>query len=241
MNIPPLLRQLGLSKNAAVVYIALIETGASTIARIASQAGIQRPLVYKVLPELLNFGLIAKAPRGKRTYYHALSPTKLRGLHRTLDVALDTALPALEERFLASGERPRITYLEGRVGIVSVYEDIIESLPKGGVFYRYSSGTKTKKHEYYVPKDYRAKRDAKKLERYVITNKLTAAKKTSRMERAVKSIPLDAGLFSYNITQLIYGTKIAFVDYNTESAIIIDNAVIAAFQGQLFKLLYQRL
>ena len=241
MNTSVLLRQLGLSKNAALAYLALVDLGTASIARIALESGVQRPLVYKVLPELLGMGLVAKAPHGKRTHYSALSPTKLRNLHRTLDAALDSALPALEERYLASGERPRITYLEGRAGIVSVYADIIETLPKGGVFYRYSSGNKVKKNEYYVPKDYRAKRDAKKLERYVITNKQTASKKTSRLERAVKVIPEGSDLFAYNITQLIYGSKVAFVDYNTESAIVIENPVIAAFQERLFKLLYQRL
>lgn len=241
MNTSTLLRQLGLSKNAALVYLSLLNLGPASIARISAESGVQRPLVYKVLPELLSMGLAAKAPRGKRTHYSALSPARLRNLHRTLDAHLDLALPALEERFLASGARPHITYLEGRAGIVSVYEDIIETLPKEGIFYRYSSGSKTKKHEYYVPKDYRAKRDAKKLERYVITNKQTASKKSSRLERAVKVIPEGSDLFTYNITQLIYGTKVAFVDYNTESAIIIENPVIAAFQERLFKLLYQRL
>lgn len=241
MNTSILLQQLGLSKNGALAYLALVDLGPATIARIAAESGVQRPLIYKVLPELFNMGLVAKAPRGKRMHYSALSPTKLRNLHRTLDVALDSALPALEKRYLASGERPHITYLEGRAGIVAVYEDIIETLPKGGIFYRYSSGSKAKKNEYYVPKDYRAKRDAKKLERYVITNKQTAAKKSSRLERAVKIIPEGSDLFTYNITQLIYGNKVAFVDYNTESAIIIENPVIAAFQERLFKLLYQRL
>ena len=62
-----------------------------------------------------------------------------------------------------------------------------------------------------------------------------------QLERAVKVIPEGSDLFAYNVTELIYGTKIAFVDYNTESAFIIENPVIAAFQERLFKLLYQRL
>lgn len=236
-----LLRQLGLSKNATLVYLALLKSGPETIARIAINAGIERPLVYKALPELVKGGLMAKAPRGKRSYYSARSPGKLRELLSALTTSLEHTLPTLEERFALSGDRPHVTYLEGRTGIVSVYEDIIETLPRGGVFYRYSSGLGARKHEHYVPKDYRAKRDAKKLERYVITNKQTAARKSSRLERAVKSIPEGSDLFAYNVTELIYGTKTAFVDYNTESAIIIENPIIAKFQERLFKLLYQRL
>ena len=161
-----LLRQLGLTNNAALVYLALLSSGPETIARIAAVAKIARPLVYSALPELLANGLVAKAPRGKRTYYSASSPSKLKELHGALLASLERALTRLEERFLLSGDRPRVTYLEGRIGIVSVYEDILKTLPVGGVFYRYSSGVGAKKHEYYVPKNYRTKRDAKKLERY---------------------------------------------------------------------------
>ena len=177
MKTETLLLQLGLSRNATRTYLTLLGLGPESIARIAGTAGLARPLVYKALPELLEKGLVAKTPRGKRTYYSARSPEKLKELQRVLAVSLDESLPALSERFALSGERPSVTYLEGRVGIVAVYEDILETLPQGGVFYRYSSGVGARKHEYYVPKNYRAKRDAKKLERYVITNKQTAARK----------------------------------------------------------------
>ena len=97
------------------------------------------------------------------------------------------------------------------------------------------------KRDYYVPKNYQARRDAKRLERYVITNKSTLARKPSKLERAIRMIPHGTDLFAYDITQLIYWPKIAFVDYNTETSVIIENPIIAKFQERLFKLLYQRL
>jgi len=221
--------------------MALLEGGPETIAGIAQRARIDRPLVYRVIPDLLSKGLIAKAPKGKRTYYSARSPETLKRLHDEIGSALLESLPKLEQRFERGGKRPRVTYLEGREGIVAVYEDILKTLPPGGVFYRYSSSANERKRGFYVPKNYRAERDAKKLERYVITNKQNALRKTPSLEFAVKSVPLDSDLFAYNITQLIYGSKIAFVDYNTETAIIIENPIIAKFQERLFKLLYQKL
>lgn len=241
MNIQKLLRHLGLEGHTGNIYLALLETGPETVAGIARKAKIERPLVYHALPELLAKGLIAKAPKGKRTYYSALSPAKLGLMFDELGLELRRSLPILEERFAKSGDRPHVTYLEGRQGIVAVYEDIIATLPSGGVFYRYSSAKEVRNKEYYVPKNYVARRDAKKLERYVITNKESAARKSRRAERAMKVIPPGSDLFAYNITELIYGPKIAFVDYNTETAVIIENPVIAQFQERLFKLLYQRL
>ena len=241
MNIRNLLTQLGLTHHAGEVYVALLHSGQQTVANIARNANIERPLVYRALPILLSKSLVAKYPKGKRMYYGALSPSKLRTLVDELHVGLDLVLPDLDKHFASANQRPGVTFLEGRQGIISVYEDIIDTLPSEGVFYRYSSSKSPRRRNHYVPKNYQARRDAKKLERFVITNKTNAARKSDRLERAVKTIPQGADLFEYDITQLIYGNKIAFVDYNTETAVIIENPAIAAFQTRLFKLFYQRL
>lgn len=240
MDTEKIFRRLGLGKHESEVYIALLEGGPLTIAAIAKKAHIERPLVYAVIPDLLEQGLIMKVPKGKRYFYSARSPQVLSQLHSAAGEELARSLPSLEARFIKTEKRPEVTYLEGREGIISVYEDILNTLPHGGVFYRYSSSTSDRK-KIYVPKNYSGRRDAKRIERYVITNKFTAAKKKKKLELSVKALPVGADLFEYNITQLIYGPKIAFVDYNSETAVVIENRVIAQFQERLFKLFYQRL
>ena len=66
-------------------------------------------------------------------------------------------------------------------------------------------------------------------------------KKKPRLERAIKVVPPKYGLFDFGITQLIYGDKIAFIDYNTDTATIIENPVIARFQATLFKIMFDQL
>lgn len=236
-----LLRQLGLSKRGAVIYLALLKHGESSVAEIARNAQMLRPLVYRALPSLIEHGLVAKAPRGKRTLYVALSPHRLEELWEETGKTFRETIPKLAEFYRTQEERPNVMVLKGRKGIVAVYEDILATLPKGGIFYRYSSAKGARRQDYYVPTNYRARRDAKRLERYVITSYATAVRKRPMLERAVKTIPQGADLFAYDITELIYGPKTAFVDYNTETAIIIENPIIAKFQERLFKLLYQRL
>lgn len=240
MDIQKIFRRLGLAKHESEVYMALLEAGPLTIAGIAQKAHIDRPLVYRVIPDLLEKGLIAKSPKGKRVFYGARSPQVLNRLHDEAGQELARSIPHLEARFIKTEKRPQVTYLEGREGIIAVYEDILNTLPAGGVFYRYSSSTSDRK-KIYVPKNYTGRRDAKRIERYVITNKFTATKKKKALELSVKALPHGADLFEYNITQLIYGPKIAFVDYNSETAVVIDNPIIAQFQERLFKLFYQRL
>jgi sugar-specific transcriptional regulator TrmB len=240
-DISGLLQQLGLSRHGAAIYLALLEHGEGSVAEIARNSRVLRPLVYRALPSLIERGLIGKVPRGKRTLYAALSPARLEELWEETGKTFREVIPKLAESYTAQAKRPTVIVLRGRSGIISVYEDILATLPRGGIFYRYSSAKEARREGLYVPKDYRTRRDAKQLERYVITSKTSAARKSSRLERAIKTIPPSSDLFAYNITQLIYGTKIAFIDYNTETAVILENPIIAKFQERLFKLLYQRL
>jgi hypothetical protein len=54
-------------------------------------------------------------------------------------------------------------------------------------------------------------------------------------------MPEDIGPFDYNITQIIYGNRVAFIDYNSETAMIIESKSIADFQTRIFKSLYKGL
>jgi sugar-specific transcriptional regulator TrmB len=241
MDILKLCRHLGLSPHAAETYLALLALGQGTVAVIAREAKIDRPLVYRVLPELLTLGLIARTTKGKRQEYAAMPPERLRELYQQLGTDLERSFPIMRARYDRAKHTSSVKQLSGARGIVAAYDDVVNSLPVGATFYRYSSSKTPRKREQYVSKNYTARRDAKKLERFVITNKENAQKKRSKLERAVKSVPLGADLFAYDITEIIYGDKIAFIDYGKETATIIENREIAQFQERLFKLLYQRL
>ncbi len=54
-------------------------------------------------------------------------------------------------------------------------------------------------------------------------------------------IPLSEDPFVYDIASLIYGDKVAFVDYKEETALVIDNPRFAKFQERLFRSLFKRL
>lgn len=241
MDILSLCRRLGLSLHAGETYLALLALGSGTVAAIAREAKIERPLVYRVLPELMSLGLIARVTKGKRQEYSPMPPERLKELYLKLGTDLEQAFPLMRSRYEKAKNASHVKQLSGVNGIVAVYDDIVECMPIGGTFYRYSSSKTPRKRDQYVSKSYAVKRDAKKLERFVITNKANAEKKRSKLERAVKTVPLGTDLFSYDITEIIYGDKVAFIDYGKETATIIENKEIARFQERLFKLLYQRL
>lgn len=61
-----------------------------------------------------------------------------------------------------------------------------------------------------------------------------------RLERDIIVIPKEYDEFDQDVTMTIYGDKVVYIDYSSESSIIIDNAMIADSQKKLFKLLYKK-
>lgn len=236
-----ILSRIGLTGHQSDVYLSLVELGPSLVAKISEQTGLHRPTVYQALHELELSGLVTTSPRGKQKLYNAEPPEKLQGLLTHLAENFSSILPQLNKAYSSHSKKPIVKYLTGRAGIQFVYADIIETLPKDGVFYRFSSRKDTTRGDYYLPPNYRKIRDQKRLQRFVISNVPASRLKKPRLERALKVIPPKYDLFAYDITEIIYSDKIAYIDYNTETAFIVENPLVAEFQRKIFKLMYELL
>lgn len=241
MKLDSVFALIGLDQSHAAVYETLVRRGPLTVAELARGAKLHRPAAYRAIGRLEEEGLVARVLKGKRVHFAAQSPDKLDSRMEEARHASATLLLGLKDEFDKRKKAPEVTVGRGRSGIKNVYDDIIRTLPRGGVFYRYSSGKRPRARHAYVPERYEARRDAKRLERYVITNKRSSALKAQKLERYIKIIPAEFDRFEYDITLLVYKDKIAYVDYASETAITIRNAAIAEFQQKLFKLLFSKL
>jgi len=233
--------KLGLSEKEASVYMALVELGPSTVSDISRKTSLHRPTIYQLLPNLIERELVSRSTRGKKKIFVAESPERLKKIAESITEEVSTFIPHLKSIYSSREKKPLVKFLEGKKGVTSVTEDILESLPRGSVFYRYSAIKTAEQTDKYLPKDYRKRRDNKGLERLVITNEKIAKGKKPRLEREIKILPSEEGLFDYDVTEIIYGDKIAFLDYNSETALLVENKKIAEFQKALFKSLYKRL
>ncbi|PIR46576.1 MAG: hypothetical protein COV07_03535, partial [Candidatus Vogelbacteria bacterium CG10_big_fil_rev_8_21_14_0_10_45_14] len=238
MEIGEILKKIGLNDKEAAIYIALLENGPLTISGIAKTSHLHRPAVYQILPELEKRGLVSVSIKGKLKYYVAEPPTKLKTLLENLNESLESALPDLEASYKSREDKPKVKYFKGKDGIGQVFMDLVTSLNRNDTYYRYTSNTDLEKTEKYLPKNYRVIRDQKQLQRYIINNADSAKQRGPKLDRDVKVVPPESDLFDYEVSMLIYGDKIAFLDFNTETAITIENKHIAEFQRKLFKLIY---
>ncbi len=232
------LNKLGLNKYQVAIYLSLIERGAMTVAGIAKASGLYRPVVYKSLPSLENIGLIGIVNKGKQKHYVAQSPEHLRQLVQDINSELEQSLPELERDFAIQGQQPIVKFFYGKKGISLIFRDLVTSLPRESVYYRFTSNKDLEQVVKYLPRGYKETRDRKLLDRFVINNETAAKQEKTKLGREVKTIPEELDAFDYDINQIIYGNKVAFLDFNSDTAILIENKKIADLQRAIFKMLY---
>lgn len=244
MKTKNIFQQLGMTENEVRVYKALLSLGVSSITSIKKRTHMHRPSVYRALDSLNASNLVSHVPKGKRTLYSAQSPSLLKTRLVEHMEKLEEEIVPLERLYEKHPQKPSVTFHEGRSAVGQAYLEIPHRLEKGGVFYRYSSrdvkgrGGQINKR---TLNQYRQERDKKQLERYVITSVASFKKKKPEMDRSIKVVPPDFDLFEHDISQVIYGNHILLIDYNSDTAIEIENPTMAHFQKKIFQLLFKLL
>src|SRR3989339_150286 len=127
-----LIRELGhfgLSEKEASVYLASLELGPSPVQDISRKGKVNRATTYVMIESLMNRGLMSSFVRGKKRYYAAETPDRLRAVLRMQRKELDqkeqefeTVFPMLAALYNAEGAKPQIRYLEGVEGVKTVRE-----------------------------------------------------------------------------------------------------------------------
>ncbi|MEZ4194842.1 MAG: helix-turn-helix domain-containing protein [Candidatus Paceibacterota bacterium] len=235
-----ILIKLGIPAPEADIYLSLLHRGGMKIAEISRVTGINRPRLYRLLPQMIEDGFVSEASRGKQKIYVPAHPVRLRELHENLQKDFEETLPDLEHLYEGRSKRPLIRHFSGKNCIKKIFHEMVVTMKPKDTVYRYSSPPRKHKGEDYLPKGYREIRDKKQLERLVISGAWYAEGKKSRLERHIK-ILTDFDERDFEVTTLIYKNKVIIIDYGAESGILIESAEIARFQRAIFMQLYKRL
>lgn len=226
----------GLSDQQSAIWFALAERGAMHISDIAACTKLHRPAVYKNLAILIKIDLIDIVKKPGRKHYMTTSVRKLEAHRAAHDSMFARRIKTLGVRE-ASAAPTDIRIFHGRK-IEEVWKMLAE-LPKGSIFYRYDAYAPTISPGKFIPKEYLENISKHGLERFVITNQsLRKAQYKKRIECASKMLPGSFDSFQQGISQFIFGNKIAFIDFTTETAYVIENSAFANYQLRLFQYLY---
>ncbi len=115
------LEALGLNQKEAKIYLALLELGETTVARIAKKSKIQRTTIYDVINSLKEKGLVSITPKNKKKCYTASDPRQLEEKLEERKNILKSILPELLSITNLIDKKPKISYFEGIEGLKEIY------------------------------------------------------------------------------------------------------------------------
>jgi len=130
-----LLEQIGLNTEQAKVYSFLVSSGALPARKISLESRVNRSLVYKILKQLVELGLITEsAIPGSISTFSALHPSKLHSLVKRkeedlkmADQALHEAVSTLGAQFNLACGKPTVRFYEGLEGVRILNKDMLHT------------------------------------------------------------------------------------------------------------------
>jgi len=247
MEIINKIKQLGLSEREATVYLASLETGESTITKIAKAARQKRPTVYLALEQLNILGLVAKKVRGKKKLWAAVNPKRLKELAEFRASQISKALPELIAIYKEHDDKLSIKMLEGIEGVRSAYLEAFGLLTEEkneGLWVGNSSVLIEKFPE--VLREYSAL--LRKLKRYKVRELIFGGEKSkfwvvemqkhAKPNHQLRYIEGAGGMTD----QLIVGNKVFFFSMNKNLfTIIVEGEEIAKTQKLLFESIWAKI
>jgi sugar-specific transcriptional regulator TrmB len=119
------LLKLGFSADEAKIYLAALELGESSVARIANKAKIERTTAYLHIESLKRRGLISVSRAGKKTVYTAESPKKLRNELDEKWKLLEGILPEMLSITNSLDKKPRVRFFDSKEGVYDIYRETL--------------------------------------------------------------------------------------------------------------------
>ena len=126
--------EFGLKQKEAEVYLTLLQGGEATADQLAKSSKLNRSTTYVQIKSLSEYGLVSTFKRGKKTFFAAESPNNLARIleQRKQQIIIQEAevsqlVPELLKIFGSSIDRPVVRVFEGKAGLVSMRNSILDS------------------------------------------------------------------------------------------------------------------
>lgn len=130
-DLKDILVDFGLSEHEALVYLASLSLGPSTVSDIAKHSGVKRTTVYPVVEALKRKGIMNIEIKGLKKSIVAEGPEKLSIIIEQKKDRLNSMIPELSAIHNLKTSESFIRYYEGVEGIKTVYDSILAELRPG--------------------------------------------------------------------------------------------------------------
>lgn len=130
MNLVASLAELGLTKNEALVYLALLEQGLVQAGPLVKSTKLHRMLVYTALERLEDMGLVTVAKKQRVQFFQAVDPTRFIDRIKRTQALAEAVVPRLQDLQQKQADSVTVKTLIGREGLITNLLETVESAAK---------------------------------------------------------------------------------------------------------------
>jgi sugar-specific transcriptional regulator TrmB len=239
-----ILIEAGLSEEQAVIYSSLLDKGPMKAGPISKWTGVKKGLVYKVLDQLENMGLVEKkGGEGTVTLFSPLHPSRLSEIMEQKEKALKLAketlnfsLGNLSSKFNLLSGKPNVQFFEGDEGIMEVIND---SLTAKETILQYVDNEMVKDYLPKENKDYVNKRIKLKIKKKMLSPESAYIREHAKeMDKEFTELRILKNNLPSNTVMQIYNDKISYLTLkdNKKIGIIVEDQDIANMHKNLFNI-----
>ncbi len=232
MNISDL-QEMGLTKNEALVYRALLELGPSLAGQIARKIGMHRRSVYDTTEMLIQKGLIGYILKNNRRLFEASNPQRFLDLVKEKEEKANSIMSEMNALYGKTKEKQETNFYKGKQGLKFVFEEQIE-IGKEILIIGASPLAYEILQFYFHWFDKR--RAEKKIRTRIIFNKMDKKLKIPLSE--IRYLPEK---YTSPLAVNIYGNKVALIMWSKENpfAIVINQKEIADGYRNYFEMMWK--
>ncbi len=231
------LGQLGLTAPEQSVYLAGLRTGPALAQRIAREAKLSRTLVYYILKQLEDRGLVSRDRRSSGQLFAVEGPSRLQTLLERkrdelgeLEHQLARATPLFEQLRGGKSLPMRVQFFEGMEGVKTIAEDTLKASTELCCI---ATPNVVRCLEERYLRYWIRKRDRLKLKQRTIWSEFYTIPDIRHRYNLVRLLPKGK---TFETTLAIYDDKVAVFDTEPEpSAFLVQNAAFACGMRMFFE------
>lgn len=246
-----ILRNIGLSESEIKVYIALLETGQSSISQINEKTAIERRYIYDVLNKLIEKGLVSYVIEKKKRNFQITTPKRILGylqekkesIQKT-EKEVNEILPGILKSYNKNKTDIKVEIYRGKEGMKAIGEDLLNS--KNNYFIGGNGAIEEYMPFYWI--HFNKKRIEKKVmwhDLIIEGSMMKTFKSLNKAKRKLKEISfyeykvLPSELASPHVIS-IYGDKVAFSLWKSQPFnVVIQNKDISDYYLKYFNFLWK--
>lgn len=231
------LQNLGLTRNEAEVFMAMLKVGETKTGPLVKKTGMHRVLIYDALENLIKKGLASSVTKENIKYFQAADPSSIISFIEEKKELAKKILPKLNKIKKSEEGKQKVTMYEGIRGLKSAMSNMIKEIKIRGEHRVFASGNMepTVGDYYYI---YQKEKEKKKIKTKVIYDK--SFKKQREIIKATYGTIRFYPMGPFPTDTWIYNDKVLIVTYtaNPPIAVLIQSKETSESYKKVFDSLW---